>query len=134
MHSRAVSGYEEEKRVMNLSLVAAVLLLIAKVTAAVATGSSAIYSDAAESVVHFLAVVFAAWALRLSHKPADETHHFAVGDVQRHVVHGVHDHRTPMGTQEIGDPLGRIQFAHEALGYVLETNERRAHAATSTSG
>ena len=76
MHSRAVSGYEEEKRVMNLSLVAAVLLLIAKVTAAVATGSSAIYSDAAESVVHFLAVVFAAWALRLSHKPADETHHF----------------------------------------------------------
>lgn len=76
MQSRPVSGYEEEKRVMNLSLVAALLLLVAKVTAAVVTGSSAIYSDAAESVVHFLAVVFAAWALRLSHKPADETHHF----------------------------------------------------------
>ena len=40
------------------------------------TGSSAIYSDAAESVVHFLAVCFAVWALRLAHKPADETHHF----------------------------------------------------------
>ena len=43
---------------------------------AVVTGSSAIYSDAAESVVHLLAVAFAAWALRLAHKPADETHHF----------------------------------------------------------
>lgn len=61
---------------MNLSLVAAVVLLGAKVTAAVVTGSSAIYSDAAESVVHFLAVCFAVWALRLAHKPADETHHF----------------------------------------------------------
>lgn len=61
---------------MNLSLAVAVVLLGAKVTAAVVTGSSAIYSDAAESVVHFLAVCFAAWALRLAHKPADETHHF----------------------------------------------------------
>ena len=71
-----MAGYEEQKRVMNLSLVAAVVLLGAKVTAAVVTGSSAIYSDAAESVVHFLAVCFAVWALRLAHKPADETHHF----------------------------------------------------------
>jgi cation diffusion facilitator family transporter len=61
---------------MNLSLVVAVLLLAAKVAAAALTGSAAIYSDAAESVVHCLAVVFAAWALRLAHKPADETHHF----------------------------------------------------------
>jgi cation diffusion facilitator family transporter len=61
---------------MNLSLAAAIVLLAAKVTAAVMTGSSAIYSDAAESVVHLLAVAFAAWALRLAHKPADETHHF----------------------------------------------------------
>lgn len=61
---------------MNLSLAAAIVLLAAKVTAAAMTGSSAIYSDAAESVVHLLAVAFAAWALRLAHKPADETHHF----------------------------------------------------------
>lgn len=61
---------------MNFSLITAIVLLGAKVTAAVITGSSAIYSDAAESVVHFLAVCFAVWALRLAHKPADETHHF----------------------------------------------------------
>lgn len=76
MQAYRVTGYEEQKRVMNLSLAAAIVLLGAKVTAAIVTGSSAIYSDAAESVVHLLAVAFAAWALRLAYKPADETHHF----------------------------------------------------------
>ncbi len=71
-----VASYEDQKRMMNISLAVAVVLLGAKVTAAVVTRSSAIYSDAAESVVHLLAVGFAAWALRLAHKPADETHHF----------------------------------------------------------
>lgn len=61
---------------MWLSLVCAGVLLAAKVVAAVLTGSSAVYSDAAESVVHFLAVAFAVWALRWARKPADETHHF----------------------------------------------------------
>ncbi len=61
---------------MNLSLGVAAGLLVVKVAAAVLTGSSAIYSDAAESITHLLAVGFAAWALRLSHKPPDETHHF----------------------------------------------------------
>lgn len=76
MQTYAVASFDEQKRVMNFSLLAALVLLGAKVTAAVVTGSSAIYSDAAESVVHFLAVCFAVWALRLAHKPADETHHF----------------------------------------------------------
>ena len=76
MQTVGVVSYNEQKQMMNFSLAAAVLLLGAKVTAAVVTGSSAIYSDAAESVVHFLAVCFAVWALRLAHKPADETHHF----------------------------------------------------------
>jgi len=61
---------------MNLSLAVAGVLLAAKTFASVVTGSSAIYSDAVESVVHVFAVAFAAWALRLSHKPADGTHHF----------------------------------------------------------
>ena len=71
-----MSGYAQQKRVMNASLAVAVVLLAVKVTASIVTGSSAIYSDAAESVVHMLAVAFAAWALRLAHKPADDTHHF----------------------------------------------------------
>lgn len=76
MQTGRVATYSDQKRMMNLSLAAAVLLLGAKVTAAAITGSSAVYSDAAESVVHLLAVGFAAWALRLAYKPADETHHF----------------------------------------------------------
>ncbi len=67
---------DDQAKVMNLSLAVAVLLLFAKIFAAAITGSSAIYSDAAESVTHVLAVAFAAWALRLAHKPSDDTHHF----------------------------------------------------------
>ena len=76
MQAGRVASFDDQKRMMNISLAVAVVLLGAKVTAAVVTRSSAIYSDAAESVVHLLAVGFAAWALRLAHKPADETHHF----------------------------------------------------------
>lgn len=65
-----------QKKLMNLSLGVALILLIAKAFAAVVTNSTAIYSDAAESVVHVFAVSFAAWALRFSHKPADEDHHY----------------------------------------------------------
>lgn len=71
-----VQGFLQQKMIMNLSLAVAIVLLAGKMFAAFVTGSSAIYSDAVESVVHVFAVAFAAWALRLSHKPADQTHHF----------------------------------------------------------
>ncbi len=59
---------------MRLSLAAGVAMLLLKGGAYLITGSSAILSDAAESVVHIIAVSFAAYSLRLSHKPADEDH------------------------------------------------------------
>ncbi len=65
-----------QKRMMNISLAVAVVLLTAKVVAAALTGSSAIYSDAAESIVHVLVVAFGSYALRVAHKPADESHHY----------------------------------------------------------
>lgn len=55
---------------MRLSLIIGVLMLLSKVAAYVLTRSSAILSDAAESVVHVVAVAFAAFSLRLSAKPA----------------------------------------------------------------
>ena len=76
-----MGNYEDQKRAMNLSLAAAVVPLGAKVTAAVFTGWSTVYSDAAESVVHLLAVGFAARALRLAYRPANETHHFGHDNV-----------------------------------------------------
>ena len=59
---------------MNLSLAVGFGMLGLKVAAWLMTGSTAILSDAAESVVHVAAVGFAAYSLRLSFKPADESH------------------------------------------------------------
>jgi cation diffusion facilitator family transporter len=55
---------------MRISLVVGVLMLAGKTTAYVVTGSSAIFSDAAESMVHVVAVAFAVFSLWLSMRPA----------------------------------------------------------------
>ncbi len=61
---------------MNLSLGIGFFMLAIKMYAAAITGSAAILSDAAESVVHVVAVVFAAWSLRLARKRSDKKHPF----------------------------------------------------------
>jgi len=61
---------------MRLSLAVGVLMLAAKVTAFWVTGSSAVFSDAAESVVHVVAVAFAAFSLWLSTRPAVPHFHY----------------------------------------------------------
>ncbi len=71
-----LSGKEHQKArhdaafAMRLSLIVGVLMLLGKVTAYLMTHSAAIFSDAAESIVHVVAVGFAAFSLRLSAKPA----------------------------------------------------------------
>lgn len=57
---------------MNLSLAVGMLMLVGKVTAWALTGSAAILSDAAESVIHVIAVGFAAFSLRIAQRPADQ--------------------------------------------------------------
>lgn len=69
-------SYREQMTIMLISLGVAIILLSLKVWAAEVTNSSALYSDAAESVVHLVAVAIAVRALQLSHKPADDEHHF----------------------------------------------------------
>ncbi len=59
---------------MNLSLWIGLSMFFLKAGAYLLTGSSAILSDAAESVVHVAAVCFAAYSLRLADKPADAGH------------------------------------------------------------
>lgn len=70
----AATRDEQERRdaqfAMRLSLALGIAMLLAKVTAYFLTHSAAILSDAAESVVHVVAVAFAAFSLRLSAKPA----------------------------------------------------------------
>lgn len=64
------------QRAMRASVVVGVLMLAGKMLAWWLTGSAAIFSDAAESVVHVVAIAFAAASLRLSYRPADERHHY----------------------------------------------------------
>jgi len=61
---------------MNASLGVGVVMLISKWIAYMLTHSSVIFSDAAESVVHIVAVWFAWYALRITRKPPDEDHHY----------------------------------------------------------
>jgi cation diffusion facilitator family transporter len=62
------------KLAMALSLWIGILMFLIKVGAYLITGSAAILSDAAESVVHVAAVGFAAYSLRLTQRPADDCH------------------------------------------------------------
>jgi cation diffusion facilitator family transporter len=55
---------------MRLSLVVGVLMLAGKMSAYLLTDSAAVFSDAAESVVHVVAVAFALFSLWLSTRPA----------------------------------------------------------------
>jgi cation diffusion facilitator family transporter len=55
---------------MRLSLIFGFAMLAGKLTAYFITNSAAIFSDAAESVIHVVAVGFASFSLRLSTRPA----------------------------------------------------------------
>lgn len=61
---------------MRLSLIVGIGMFFLKFYAYALTHSSAILSDATESIVHVLAVGFAAYSLRLASKPADQEHHY----------------------------------------------------------
>ena len=71
---RLSSEMKNQKLSISLSLAVGFLMLAGKWYAYLRTGSAAIFSDAAESVVHIIAVGFAAYSMWLSFKPADKTH------------------------------------------------------------
>lgn len=62
------------KRAIAISLMVSVASLIIKGSGYWITGSNTVLSDAAESLVHLLAVAFAFYGVWLSMKPADSTH------------------------------------------------------------
>jgi cation diffusion facilitator family transporter len=63
-------------RLAGWSIVVALGVLVLKVLAWQLTGSVALYSDAMESIVNVIASGAALYAIRLSHKPADQNHPF----------------------------------------------------------
>lgn len=70
------------KKAAYLSLAVGIGMFITKMTAYFITGSVAIFSDAAESVVHVAATGMALFSIILSSKPADETHLYGHGNVE----------------------------------------------------
>lgn len=69
------------QRAMRLSLIASILMLGGKISAYLITGSSAIFSDAAESVIHIFATGIAAFSLWYTHRPADRDHLYGHGKI-----------------------------------------------------
>lgn len=70
------------KKAAYISLAVGIGMFITKMTAYFITGSVAIFSDAAESVVHVAATGMALFSIILSAKPADETHLYGHGNVE----------------------------------------------------
>lgn len=70
-HAKATDSAEfrRERFAMNLSLSLGAVLLALKLGAYWITSSAAIFSDAAESVIHVVAVAFAVFSLHLSYRP-----------------------------------------------------------------
>ena len=66
---------------MSVSLLVSFLMLGGKLGAYLVTGSTAIFSDAAESVVHLLATGFVALGLWYSFQPPDTAHPYGHGKV-----------------------------------------------------
>jgi len=58
------------------SIVVALAVMGLKFVAWRMTGSVALYSDALESIVNVITAAAALWAIRVSHKPADQGHPF----------------------------------------------------------
>ena len=65
-----------------VSLVVGILLLAVKFLAYSWTGSTAVLSDAMESIVNVIAAGFAMWVIRFSHRPADRSHPYGHGKIE----------------------------------------------------
>ena len=74
--------HEERLRAGWLSVVASVAVFAGKGLAFVLTGSAAIFSDAAESIVNVVAAALLVWSLAIAARPADPDHPYGHGKVE----------------------------------------------------
>ena len=79
MNAAIASTDAAKQRVATLafwSIIVALAVMGLKFVAWRMTGSVALYSDALESIVNVITATAAVWAIRVSHKPADQDHPF----------------------------------------------------------
>jgi cation diffusion facilitator family transporter len=72
----------QKQKVALGSIAASAGLTIAKTVVGLATGSLAILSEAAHSLIDFVATVMTYFAVRIGDKPADAEHHYGHGKVE----------------------------------------------------
>src|SRR4030081_3731487 len=72
----------DKEKVALSSIAASAGLTVAKTVVGLATGSLAILSEAAHSLLDLVATVMTYFAVRISGKPADEEHHYGHGKVE----------------------------------------------------
>ncbi|MFN3694617.1 MAG: cation diffusion facilitator family transporter [Ignavibacterium sp.] len=80
--SQKENNFSVNKRAAIISMAVGLLMFAAKISAYLITGSSAIFSDAAESVVHIFATGMALFSIIYSNKPADQSHFYGHGNVE----------------------------------------------------
>jgi cation diffusion facilitator family transporter len=73
---------DEKNRVALLSAVASAGLALAKIVAAIATGSLSMLSEAIHSLIDFGATIVTMFAVRIGTRPADDDHHFGHAKVE----------------------------------------------------
>src|SRR5262245_16397474 len=71
-----------KQRTALTSIAASAGLTVAKAVVGVFSGSLAILSEAAHSLLDLVATVMTYYAVRISGKPADEEHHYGHGKVE----------------------------------------------------
>ena len=79
--TRRADAEAAQRRAMALSLGVSFLMLAGKLGAAYLTGSTAIFSDAAESVIHLFATGFAGFSLWYAATPPDPDHPYGHGKI-----------------------------------------------------
>lgn len=82
MNSESRTDIALRKQAAVISLCVGLLMLLMKSAAYVLTNSSAIFSDALESVVHVGATAMALFSVMLSARPADRSHPYGHGKIE----------------------------------------------------
>lgn len=77
----ATGGIDPRRKIIVISLLMSIVMLVGKITAYLVTHSAAIFSDAAESVVHGVATGLATFSLWYAARPADKNHPYGHGRI-----------------------------------------------------
>lgn len=80
--SKKLTNEKLNMRAAKTSLIAGIIIFAIKFSAYLVTDSTAIFSDAAESIINIVAAAVALYSIIISSKPADEDHPYGHGKIE----------------------------------------------------